>query len=281
MTRKTSKGLEYPNPAFWNEKLNVYATIGNGLANCDCYTNGATIEEGHRPMVNVVCNANTMHKYLTNGWCYINYDPKKLEVDDVIQWVKHCHVAVYIGNGDIAGSFYTGDHGKAYIEIDGKKRFDTRTKFKTLQELSDVMSTEYKYRFFHTCTIKTESDSVKGKDEDGTPEHILKHPLWEAGENKSRDQIYISDFDMSVRDRNNTFLKFAEEGFFNVLSTDEWNLNGKHYTWYEVEEGKYIANVPSRVTFIPKDGDELARLRAENEELKKRLKKINELSGVD
>ena len=276
MTRKTAEGLGYPNPSYWDEKVNVYGTIVDGLADCTCYVNGATIEEGHLPMVYDTYNADTYHLHVKNGWSCIDYDPKKLEVDDVIQWVKHCHVAVYIGNGDIAGSFYTGEHGSAYIKVDGVKRFDTRKSFTSKQQLSDVMSTKYAYRFFHTCSIKTEGDWVKGDDKDGTPEHILKHPLWSVKENKSVDQIYVSDYDMNVRDRNNTFLKRAEKGFFNVLSASAWALNGTIYTWYEVEKGKYIASVPSRVTFMPKkeENGEIMELRNRIAELENKLKEI-------
>lgn len=279
--RTTAKGLEYPNPFYWDINRNPYASIVNGLADCTCYVYGAIIEDGHRPIVKITdkcLNADTFHQHLINGWTYIPYDKSKLEKGDVIEWVKHCHVAVYIGNGNIAGSFYTGDHGKAYWGTDskGKKKFDKRTIFKSLKELSDVMFSKYSYRTFHVCSIETESSWVKGDDKDGDPEYILKHPLYSVPEDKSRDQIFVSADDMNVRNDKNEVLKRAEKGFYNVLGWKD--ANG--YRWYEVEKGKYIANVPERVTFIPKQDDVyvlLQQLESENAELKEKLNEIEKI----
>ena len=260
--RKTIEGLQYPNKYYWDINLNPYASILNGLADCTCYTYGAVIEEGHRPVVSRVCNADNFHKYLINGWSYIDYDESKLEKGDIIEWSKKCHVAVFDGN-NISGSFYTGMHGRAYY--DGK--FDARS-FSSLKEMSDWMIANYPTRFFHNWSIDKESSWVGSK-----PDLILKHPLYSVSENKSVDQIYVSADDMNVRNDQNEVLKRAEKGYFNVLG---WKDSGG-YRWYEVAKGMYIANVPSRVTFIPKDTDELARLREENEELKKRLDEISKL----
>ena len=116
--RQTAKGLEYPNKFYWDISRNPYASVLNGLADCTCYCYGAVIEDGHRPIVSRVCNANNYHKYLIDGWSYIPYDESKLEKGDIIEWSAKCHVAVYTGGGNISGSFYTGMHGRAYW--DGK-----------------------------------------------------------------------------------------------------------------------------------------------------------------
>lgn len=264
--RTTSEGLGYPNPFYWDKLVTIYGDIRNGLADCTCYGYGAVLEMGHRPIVSKVCNADSFHKYLINGWSYIPYDPAKLEVEDEIEWSKKCHVAVYTGDMDISGSFYTGMHGRSYYA----GGFDTRS-FTSLEEMSDWMIKNYPARFFHHWSIDKESSLVGG-----VPDYILKHPLWSVSEDKTRDQIYISADDMNVRNDSNEVLKRAEKGFFNVLGWKDSN----GYRWYEVEKGKYIANVPSRVTFIPKQSDEVAELQAKLKEYERILKEINSLSEV-
>lgn len=265
--RTSASGLQYPNPYYWNKTYNIYGDIANGLADCTCYVYGAIIEEGHKPPLSTTRNANTFHLSLINGWNYrIPFDKNKLEPGDIIQWVAKCHVAIYTGSGNISGSFYTGMHGRAYWN--GK--FDIRT-FSSLQEMSDWMVTNYPTRFFHNWPIETENSWVGG-----APEYIIKHPLWSVPENKKVDQIYVSGYDMNVRNSNNEVLKLAEKGYFNVLGWKDSN----GYRWYEVEPGKYIANVSSRVTYIPKESSEIEALRAENEELKSRISKIHALSEI-
>lgn len=269
MMRVSAKGLEYPNKYYWDKARNPYGDILNGLADCTCYCYGAVIEEGHRPVVSKVCNADSYHKYLINGWSYIPYDESKLEKGDIIEWSTKCHVAVYTGDGNISGSFYTGTHGKSYYN--GK--FDTRS-FRSLQEMSDWMVANYPTRFFHHWDITTESRWCGG-----SPDYILKHPLYSVAENPSVDQIFVSGDDMNVRNDKNEILKRAEKGYYNVL---RWKDNNG-YRWYEVEKGKYIAGVESRVTYIPAKDDVLVRLQIlenENAELKKKLKEINTLSEV-
>jgi len=265
--RVSAKGLEYPNKYYWDIIRNPYASVLNGLADCTCYCYGAVIEDGHRPVVSRVCNANNYHQFLINGWWAIPYDVNRLEKGDIIEWSTKCHVAVYTGNNEIAGSFYTGMHGKAYWN--GK--FDTRS-FKTLQEMSDWMVANYPTRLFHHWAIEEESRWCGGK-----PDYILKHPLYSVEQNPSVDQIYVSGDDMNVRNDSNEILKRAEKGYYNVL---RWKDNNG-YRWYEVEKGKYIAGVESRVTFIPKQEDVYVRLQElekENAELKERLEEINRIS---
>ena len=254
--RTTSEGLGYPNPFYWDISINPYASVTNGLADCTCYCYGAVREEGHRAVVSKICNADSYHKYLINGWSYIPYDASKLEKGDIIEWSSKCHVAVYVDKNNIAGSFYTGEHGRAYWN--GK--FDTRH-FKDLETMSAWMIKNYPSRFFHCWSIETENSWVGG-----SPEYILKHPLYSVKEDSSRDQI-------NARNDNNEILKRAESGFYNVLGWKD--ANG--YRWYEVEKGKYIAGYEGRVIYIPADNTVIAELKRKNEELKKRLDEISKL----
>lgn len=262
--RTTANGLEYPNSFYWDINRNPYASILNGLADCTCYVYGAVIEEGHRPIISEVRNANTFQKSLINGWSRIPYDKNKLEEGDVIQWVDHCHVAVYVGGGRISGSYYTGIHGKAYWN--GK--FDTRS-FVSLKEMSDWMIRNYPKRFFHCWSIEEENEWVGGE-----PEYILKHPLYSVKENPSVDQIHVLTNDMNVRNNSNEILKRAESGYYNVLGWKDSN----GYRWYEVEPDKYIAGYEGRVVYLPANED-IASLKKEIEDLKETLRKINELSS--
>ena len=270
--RTTAKGLEYPNPFYWDINRNPYAIVKTCLADCTCFVYGAIIEDGHRPLTKFKrCDANSIEQSLINGWSRIAYDKSKLEKGDVIQWVKHCHVAVYTGNGEISGSFFTGMHGRAYYN----GTFDTRT-FKSLQECNDSMIKNYPDRFFHHWSIEKEMSWVKGKDDDGSPEYILKHPLYSVAENPSVDQIFASGDDMNVRNDKNEILKRAEKGYYNVLGWKDSN----GYRWYEVEKGKYIAGYDGVVTYIPAKDDVLVRLQIlenENAELNQRIEQIKEL----
>ena len=262
--RTSDKGLEYSNPFYWDKSKNIYADIRNGLADCTCFAYGAIIEDGHRPVVSRVCNANVFHNYLINGWSKVPYDEAVLEVGDIVEWVEHCHVAVVSDkNRNISGSFYTGDHGKAYWN--GK--FDTRS-FISLQQMSDWMIENYPKRFFHHWDIIQESRWVGG-----APEFVLKHPLYSVGEDNSVDQIFVSGDDMNVRNDSNEVLKRAEKGYYNVLGWKD--ANG--YRWYEVEKGKYIANVESRVTFIPAKESEIIQLQARIKELEDKLEEIRRI----
>lgn len=264
--RTTSKGLEYPNKYYWDVSRNPYASIINGLADCTCFAYGAIIEDGHRPVVSRVCNADSYHKYLINGWSYVPFDINKLEIGDIIEWSKKCHVAVVSDKQkNISGSFYTGMHGRAYW--DGK--FDTRS-FVSLKEMSDWMTTNYPERFFHHWDIETENRWVGGE-----PEYILKHPLYSVAEDRSVNQIHVFTNDMNVRNNANDILCHAESGFYNVLSS----LYNNGYTWYEVEKGKYIAGVSGRVEYVPATDDIdyrvlCEKLEQENKELSRKIDEI-------
>lgn len=265
--RVTADGLAYPNKYYWDINRNPYASILNGLADCTCYVFGAILEDGHRPIISQVRNANTFHLSLINGWSRIPFDENRLEEGDVLQWVKHCHVAMYVGNGNISGSFYTGIHGKAWWGDEFDKRY-----FTSLEQMSDWMIENYPKRFFHCWEIDEECRWCGG-----SPEYILKHPLYSVPEDNTRDQIKVLSDDMNVRDENNIVLKRAEKGFYNVLSYKDKT----DYRWYEVETNKFIAGYPGRVEFIPSEQGEIVRLKKRILELENTLKEINRLSEVD
>lgn len=260
--RKTAKGLEYPNKYYWDYNINPNATIENGLANCTTYVYGAIKEDGHPAPVSVIVGANRWHQYLTNGWMCVPYETDRAEVGDIIQWVDKCHVALVSDLQAVSGSFYTGMHGRAYY--DGK--FDTRD-FSSLQEMCDWMILNYPKRFFHHWPIDTESEWVGGQ-----PENILKHPLWSVARDETKDQIQVLTYSQHVRNNDNVILCYAEKGFFNVRSTRKNN----GYLWYEVEKGKYIAQVNGRVVFLPKNDDDIAKLKKENAELKARVQMLED-----
>ena len=270
--RTSAKGLEYPNKYYWDINLNPYASVLNGLADCTAFAYGAIIEDGKRPCVSRVCNANSFHNYLINGWSKIPYDESKLEVGDIVEWSAKCHVAVVSDKQkNISGSFYTGMHGKSYYN----GRFDTRS-FRDLKEMSDWMVLNYPTRFFHKWSVEEESRWCGG-----SPDYILKHPLYSVDRNATVDQIQVLGDDMNVRDNDNNVLKRAEKGFYNVLSWKD--ANG--YRWYEVEKGKYIANVATRVVFLPKEDADVVELQnrvveleATVENLKKALSEIKKIS---
>lgn len=267
--RTTADGMWYggKDAAFyWDKNINANATISNGLANCTTAAYGMVKELGHPALISKISGASTWHQYLINGWMCRDYVKSKARLGDIIQWVKHVHVAMVTDIQDnepyISGSFYTGEHGKAYYN----KKFDTRTRFNSLKELSDWMVMNYPFRFFHFQSITKESSAVGGD-----PEHILVHPMWSVGENTAVDQIYVSTFEQNVRMNHSTSSEIvccAEKGYHNVLGS----YQDSKYTWYQVEDG-WIAGVEGRVTFhkAQMSDDELIR---ENDELKQQIAEL-------
>ena len=260
--RQTANGLGYPNQFYWNILVNPNATISNGLANCTTFAYGCIKEDGHPAPVSLIANANVWHRYLSNGWSYVPYEQGRAEVGDIIQWVDKCHVAVVSESDTISGSFYTGMHGKAYYN--GK--FDTRD-FSSLEEMSDWMIKNYPKRFFHTWSIATENSWVGGE-----PNNILLHPLYSVERNEAVDQVEVLTWEQNVRDDKGQILRKAEKGFFNVLS----QKISDGYLWYQVEIGRWIAQVEGRTVFHERKDDDIAELRKENRELKARVKVLEE-----
>ena len=165
-------------------------------------------------------------------------------------------------------AFYTGDDGTAY---------STRANFSTVEQVSNFMLTNYPFRYFHCLDITQECQKVGG-----LPQYILKAPLYSVKRNTNKDQIEVLTFEQNVRDGKNNILKKAEKGFFNIISTKQYD----GYTWYEVEKDRYIAGVNGRVVYLPKEDDENIieenkRLKRENEDLKKRLSEIKELATYE
>lgn len=242
---------------FWDPTVNPKATVTSGLADCDCFVLGEIASEGLPQPVSSPKDADTWHLKVTNGWYAKPYNAKDVEVGDVIQWVKGCHVArvCKIQNGVvyINGSFYTGIHGKAYYN--GK--FDTRTGIKSLKELWDFMYSKYPSRVFHSWSLDTESKYVGYK-----PDYIIKKPaVIPVERNKEVNQIQVLTNEQNVRNKNNQIIGVSRKGYYNVLSTKKDSA----YTWYEVETNKWIAGVTGRVIYYPgqKNAEEIKKLQQE------------------
>ncbi len=94
---------------------------------------------------------------------------------------------------------------------------------------------------------------------------------------ESRDQIRTTDESLRIRlepNLNGKIFGNVQLGYYNVLSISE----ADNYTWYEIEKGKYCADITT--VFLPKEDSELELLKKENEELKEKLRQINLLSEV-
>lgn len=246
----------------WNREYNANATIENGLANCTTLAYAFSFILNNPVPVSRIASASAWDRYLTNGWICKNY-PCDMKVGDIVQWVSHCHVATVIGfkNGEplLACSWYTGEHGKSMYN----GSYDTRYSIHSLQELSDFMSENYPYRFYHETTLTDEANRTGG-----LPEHILSCPdiYKSVAEDKSRNQINVLTSEQNVRDGDLNVVGVAEGGFYNVLST----MDANGMLWYEIEKDRYIAQVDGRVVFIPSEDDYT--------ELKKAMQEIYEIS---
>lgn len=259
------KDVVYDNKYFWDINLNPNATIKNALPNCTTCAYGLIIAEGKLPPVSDIVGAGIWDKYLTNGWMSIDYDSELIEVGDILQWTEKGHVATISKiDGDkkiVSASFYTGEHGTSIYE----GGYDTRH-FNSLKELSDFMLEKYPNRYFHVWDIEEECRWVGG-----LPNKILKHPLYAIKRDISVNQIEVMTYSQNVRNNDNTILKKAEKGYYNVLSTKENN----GYVWYEVEPNKFIAGVEDRVIYLPEsDEKKYEELLKENLLLKDKLERI-------
>lgn len=270
--------VKYDVKYFWDVNYNPNATIPNALPNCTTLAYGLIIADGHKPPVQYIRNAGQWATVLTNGWMAKPYDINDVEVGDILNWKAKGHVATCTKiDGDkkiLSSSFYTGEHGKSIYN----GSYDTRTMFTSLKQLSDWMLENYSTRYFHCWDVDEECRWVGG-----IPELLLKHPLYSHKRDDSRNQIEVLTYEQNVRDKDNNILKKAEKGFFNVLSTKEED----GYLWYEVEKGKYIAQVDGRVVYHQADSDydtlkkENERLRKENAELKAKLDEIMEVAKYE
>lgn len=249
MFRNSIKGLEYGGSAhkyYWDKNNNPNATLANGLANCTTLVYGRVQEEGKPVPVKSIVAGGKWHKSLINGWVSLKYNPNNVQVGDLIEWDTHNHIAYVekIENGIIyiSGSFYTGIHGKARWE----GAYDKRN-FSSLKELSDWMIKNYQYRFYHYCPVETESKWCGG-----APEYIVRYPqqkksiVTPVAQNKKVNQVLVSTNEQNIRDNNNTILGTASAGYYNVIKSKKSGT----YTWYEIENNKWIAAVAGRVKFI-------------------------------
>lgn len=102
-----------------------------------------------------------------------------------------------------------------------------------------------------------------------------KKEVYPVERNEYVNQIFASDNTLRVRlkpNLNGEYYCNIKVGYYNVLSQSE----ADGYVWYEIENGKYCANVD---TVYYKAKSDIEVLAKENEELKRRLQEINKLSG--
>lgn len=261
----------------WNPQFNKEATIPNALANCTAAVIAFCLIERDPLPVSVISDASNWHNYLTNGWRFIDFDERKVKVGDIIQWTDKCHVCkvadIVDGTIYINGSYYTGEHGVAYYQ--GK--YDTRSRFTSLQELSDFMTENYPTRFYHYWTLDKESQMVGGK-----PEHILVRPetVSPVERNTNVNQIQTTDEGLRIRTApslEGEIVGHVQVGYYNVLQTKE----ADGYTWYEIAKDRWCADVST--IYLPAEDDALKELErifksitAKIDEKDKELQKANE-----
>ena len=254
------------NDYVWNVLNNPNATIENGLANCTTLAYAFSFILGNPRPVSKIVSASNWHRVLVNGWTAKPYGSANLKVGDIIEWVDHVHVATVIeikeGEAWLGCSWYTGEHG---VSVYGGT-YDTRP-FISLEQLSDFMTENYPFRFYHECSLYEEAQRVGGM-----PEYILVAPekVKPVERDPSRDQIEVLTNEQNIRDNDNNIVGVAQSGFYNVLGTKE--ANG--YIWYMVEKNRYIAGVKGRVVFLSGDYESLKR---ENEILKEKIRRIKEI----
>lgn len=241
----------------WNPQFNPEANIPNALANCTtAVISFCLIENKPRP-VSAISDASNWHNLLTNGWRCIDFNPSKVKVGDVIQWVDKCHVCqvadIVDGTIYINGSFYTGEHGVAYYN----GNYDTRNRFTSLQDLSNFMTSEYPTRFYHYWTLDKEAQMAGGM-----PEHILVCPetVSPVERNTNVDQIQTTDEGLRIRTSPSLSAEIVghvQIGYYNVLSQKE----ADGYVWYQIANDRWCANIST--VYLPAQNDiikELERL---------------------
>lgn len=267
--------------AAWNPNFNANATIANCLANCTTLVIAVCIIWGLPLPLKAIRNANVWYKYLINGWKYKKFDKNDVKRGDIIEWADRCHVCIVdkVANGKIwvHASWYTGEHGKSIYN----GSFDTRSNFVSMQAVSNFMVTNYPYRFYHYCTLDEE---IKGAG--GEPDYILylTTSIKPDAEDKSKNQIHVLTDKQNVRNGSSlsaSIVGIADPGYYDVFE----KIDNDDYTWYQIEDNLYIAGVKGRVIYIPKTEDidwkaKYEEIKLENEELRNKLSKINELSSL-
>lgn len=284
---------------FWDKAFNPNADIENGLANCTTAVIGFCLVENDPYPVSMIKTASKWDEVLINDWKEIPFDPETVRIGDIIQWKEKCHVAkvadIIDGKIYINGSFYTGDHGKAYYDND----YDSRS-FKSLAELSDFMIRNYPERFYHFWSLEKESSLVGG-----SPEKIFVRPdtLIPTERNTSINQIETTDNTLRIRTQPNlssSVIGHVSVGFYNVLDIKEAETIDRQREpdlkcWYEISKGRWIGNVTTIYHEANEEDDFLNEVKRffdkiqnrtnalieERDACKERLKKIHELSEVD
>lgn len=232
---------------FWNKKNNPNADIENALGNCTTAVYGFCLVENDPIPVSKIVSASHWHEFLINDWKCVDFDESQVKIGDIIQWVEHCHVAKVADIRDgviyLNGSFYTGDHGKAYYN----NGYDTRS-FETLDELSRFMETKYPDRLYHYWALDKESQMVGGQ-----PEHILVRPmtLFPVDEDPSKNQIQTTETSLRIRagaDLQSEIIGHVSVGFYDVISIAEASEEDRMREpelkcWYQIAKDRWIANL--------------------------------------
>lgn len=150
---------------FWDSAINPNASIVNGLSNCTTLCYGLALLKGLGAPVKQIRDAKNWHKNISDDWEVLDYSRDILREGDIVEWSEN-HVAIMEDKNTVSASWYTGINGKS--TIDG--HYDTREGINSLQELSDMMSTSWPYRFYHRVSIEQECKGVGG----GNPKYILR-----------------------------------------------------------------------------------------------------------
>jgi hypothetical protein len=267
----------------WNPQFNKEATIPNALANCTAAVIAFCLIEKNPLPVSVISDASGWHNFLTNGWRCIDFDVNKVKVGDIIQWVDKCHVCqvadIVDGTIYVNGSFYTGEHGVAYYN--GK--YDTRNRFKSLQELSDFMLENYPTRFYHHWTLEKEAQMTGGK-----PEHILVCPVTVSPVERNTNVNQIQTMNEGLRIRtapslSSEIVGHVQLGYYNVLSRKDATVEDKDEVsgltcWYKLAENRWCGNVTTNYLPATDDSDIIRQIEEAFSTLRS---KITDLSDTN
>lgn len=121
----------------------------------------------------------------------------------------------------------------------------------------------------------------------GKPLGLLRYEgVLPVDRNEFKDQVYVNEPTLRVRLEPNLDGEYycnCPTGYFDVLNS--YKADG--YTWYEINDGKYIADVgwnessKTGVQYLKAKDGYFESLEKQNKELKKRLDKIGEIAKYE
>lgn len=164
---------KYPNPYYWDVRVNPNATWRLSLANCTTLAYGRVKANGYPAPVTVIRNAEYWHLVVntSENWQLLDYyDGMYLKPSDIVEWNggNFGHVAVVETEGAdpyVSNSYYTGDNGSVYAE-----RTSAVIGGSSLQSLSNYFYNNYPYRFYHYNLLSDENDNVGSK-----PRYVIRY----------------------------------------------------------------------------------------------------------